>query len=88
MSTDNSFSAEKPYVSDRMMAHLFERIAPPWAQSKITLALSSGQSDRKNGGFCAMITQNENGGEKRRCHPPRPTRVPLRLRARSSRMEL
>jgi hypothetical protein len=42
-----------------MMAYSFERIAPPWAQSKITLTLSSGQSDRKNGGVCAMIAQNE-----------------------------
>lgn len=47
-------------MSDRMMAHSFERIAPPRVQSKITLTLSSGQSDRKSGGVCAMITQNEN----------------------------
>jgi hypothetical protein len=70
------------------MADLFERIAPSWAQSKITMTLSSGQSDRRNGGVCVIITQNENDGEKSRCRPPRPTRVPLRLHARSSRTEL
>jgi hypothetical protein len=59
VSTGNCFPAEKPYVSDRMMAHLFERIAPPWAQSKMTMTLSSGKPDRQNGGVCAMIAQNE-----------------------------
>ncbi len=28
-----------------------------------------------------MIAQNENDGKKCRCRPPRPTHVPLRLRA-------
>lgn len=70
------------------MADLFGRIAPSWAQSKIMLSLSSGKSDRENGGFCAMIAQNENDGKKCRCRPPRPTHVPLRLRARSSWTEM
>jgi len=42
-----------------MMAHLFERIAPSWAQSKKTTTLSFGKFDRKKGGVCAMIAQNE-----------------------------
>jgi hypothetical protein len=60
VSTGNFFPAEKPCFSDGMMADLFERIAPVWAQSKMTMTLSSGKSDRKNEGVCAMITQNEN----------------------------
>jgi hypothetical protein len=59
VSTGNCFPAEKPHVSDSMMADLFERIAPPWAQSKMTMTLSSDKSDRINGGVCAMIAQNE-----------------------------
>jgi len=59
VSTGKCFPAGKPHVSDRMMADLFERIAPPWAQSKMTMTLSSGESDGKNSGVCAMIAQNE-----------------------------
>jgi hypothetical protein len=50
VSTGKCFPAEKPHVSDRVMADLFERIAPSWAQSKKTTTLSSGESDRKSGG--------------------------------------
>jgi hypothetical protein len=42
-----------------MMAHLFGRIAPSWAQSKMTMTLSSGKFDGKNSEVCAMIAQNE-----------------------------
>ena len=95
VSTGICFRAEKPCVSDRMMAQLFERIAPSWTQSKMTMTLSSGQPDRKNGGVCAMITQNEFSFWLFRMiskwqdllESPRPTRVPLRLHARSSRTE-
>lgn len=59
VSTGICFPAEKPHVSDSMMADLFERIAPSWAQSEMTMTLSSGESDRKSGGVCAMIAQNE-----------------------------
>jgi hypothetical protein len=59
VSTGKCFPAEKPHVSDSMMADLFERIAPSWAQSEMTMTLSSGESDRKRGGVCAMIAQNE-----------------------------
>jgi hypothetical protein len=59
VSTGKCFPAEKPHVSDSMMAHLFERIAPSGAQSKMTMTLSSGKSGRKKGGVCAMIAQNE-----------------------------
>jgi len=59
VSTGICFPAEKPHVSDSLMADLFERIAPPGAQSKKMTTLSSGESDRKNDGVCAMIAQNE-----------------------------
>jgi hypothetical protein len=59
VSTAKCFPAEKPHVSDSMMAHLFERIAPSWAQSKMTMTLSSGKFDGKNSEVCAMIAQNE-----------------------------
>jgi hypothetical protein len=59
VSTGICFPVEKPHVSDRMMAQLFEQIAPSGAQSKMTMTLSSDQSDRKKGGVCAIITQNE-----------------------------
>jgi hypothetical protein len=42
----------------------------------------------KTADFAQWIAQNENNGKKCRRRPPRPTRVPLRLRARSSRTEM
>ena len=54
VSIGKCFPAEKPHVSDRMMAHLFERIAPSWAQSKKTMTLSLGEFAGKKCEACAI----------------------------------
>jgi hypothetical protein len=59
VSTDNCFPAEKPNVSDKMMAHLFEQIAPPWAQSEMTMTLSLGEFAGRQCGVCSFLEQNE-----------------------------
>ena len=53
-------AGQKPYVSDKMMPHLFERIAPPWAQSEMTITLSLGEFAGRKYDACAISTQLEN----------------------------
>jgi hypothetical protein len=60
VSTDNCFLAEKPYLSDRMMAHLFERIAPSWAQSETTMIFSRHKFAGRKYDVCSISEQNEN----------------------------
>jgi len=59
VSTDKCFPAEKPHVSDSMMAGLFERIAPSWAQSKKTMTLSLGEFAGKKCEACAISAQGK-----------------------------
>jgi hypothetical protein len=59
VSTGNCFPAEKPYVSDKMMPHLFERIAPPWAQSEMTITLSLGEFAGRKYDACAISAQEK-----------------------------
>jgi hypothetical protein len=73
-----------PYVSDRMMAHLFEQIALPCAQSEMTMTHSLGKCAGRKCGICSNPNKMK---MKAHAAPPRPTRVPLRLHARSSRTE-
>ena len=43
-----------------MIAHLFEQIAPPWAQSEMTMTLSPHKFDGRKYRACAISAQNEN----------------------------
>ena len=60
VSTDNCFSAKNPYVSDRMMAHSFDQIAPLWAQSETTMVFSRHKFAGRKYDACAISTQLEN----------------------------
>ena len=59
VSTGKYFPAEKPYVSDKMMAHLFERIAPPWAQSKMITTFSFDDFAGRKCDTCAISAQGK-----------------------------
>jgi len=52
-------AGQKPYVSDKMMPHLFERIAPPWAQSEMTITLSLGEFAGRKYDACAISAQEK-----------------------------
>ena len=87
VSTDKCFPAEKPHVSDSMMAGLFERIAPSWAQSKKTMTLSLGEFAGKKCEACAISAQG-----KMKCvaqkSPAATNARSAALHARSSRTEM
>jgi hypothetical protein len=43
-----------------MIAHLFEQIAPPWAQSEMTMTFSPLKFVGRKCGVCSISEQNEN----------------------------
>ena len=87
VSTGKCFPAEKPYVSDKMMAHLFERIAPPWAQSKMITTFSFDDFAGRKCDTCAISAQG-----KMKCvaqkSPAATNARSATLHARSSRTEM
>ena len=87
VSTGKYFPAEKPYVSDKMMAHLFERIAPPWAQSKMITTFSFDDFAGRKCDTCAISAQG-----KMKCvaqkSPAATNARSATLHARSSRTEM
>ena len=60
VSTGKCFPAEKPHVSDRMMAHSFEQIAPPWVQSETTMIFSRHKFAGRKYYACAISAQIQN----------------------------
>jgi len=59
VSTSNCFPTEKSYVSDKMMAHLFGRIAPPGVQSKMITTFSFDDFAGRKCDACAISAQGK-----------------------------
>jgi len=60
VSTGKCFPAEKPHVSDSMMAHSFDQIALSWVQSETTMIFSRHKFAGRKYDACEISTQIEN----------------------------